>query len=240
MLISTPAIIFKSFPYRETSLILEAYTRTHGLRKYLINGVRKAKARTPANMLQVMNLVDIVAYEREDRDLNRLKEVRLAKPYQQIPFDLKRGTLGLFMLEVTRRSVREAEANEALFDYMFDGFAFLDDCSGPIANLHLHYLLGLTAYLGFLPMGSWREQMPFLDLRRCEFCAHPPAHPDYLTEELSAMMYSLLVCKRESLHELTIGRQARNQLLDAVLLMYKHQIESLGEINSLSVLREVF
>lgn len=206
----------------------------------MINGVRKAKARTPANMLQVMNLVDIVAYEREDRDLNRLKEVRLAQPYRQIPFDLKRGTLGLFILEMTRKSVREAEANESLFDYIFQSFTFLDTTEQPVANYHIHYLLGLTVYLGFLPMGSWSERLPFLDLRRCAFVAHPPNHPDYLTEELSAALYSFLVCQREEIAQLGINRKTRNELLDAVLHMYRHQIESLGEINSLSVLREVF
>ncbi|MEL6391873.1 MAG: DNA repair protein RecO [Bacteroidota bacterium] len=240
MLISTTAIIFKSFPYRDTSLILDMYTRSHGMRKYLINGVRKAKARTPANLLQLMNLVDIVAYEREDREINRLKEVRLAKPYQNIPFDLKRGTLGLFMLEMTRRSVREAETNEGLFDYIFEGFRFLDDFSGPIANLHIHYLLGLTAYLGFLPMGKWSERSSFLDLRSCEFCAHPPNHPYYLTEELSAAMYSLMVCHQSDIASLNVDRATRNQLLDAVLLMYRHQMDSFGEINSLNVLREIF
>ena len=56
-----------------------------------------------------MNLVDLVAYEREGKDMTRLKEVRLAHVYTQIPFDVFRGTIGLFMLEVARNAIRESE-----------------------------------------------------------------------------------------------------------------------------------
>ncbi|MEL6276480.1 MAG: recombination protein O N-terminal domain-containing protein, partial [Bacteroidota bacterium] len=55
MLITTRAIIFRATKYQESSLILDAYTELKGLRKYIISGVRKAKARTPASLLQVMN-----------------------------------------------------------------------------------------------------------------------------------------------------------------------------------------
>ncbi len=54
--------------------------------------------------------------------MTRLKEVRPAHVYTRIPFDVYRGTVGLFMLEVTRNSIKEAEENPALFSFLYEAF----------------------------------------------------------------------------------------------------------------------
>ena len=186
-----------------------------------------------------MNLVEIVAYEREDREMNRLKEVRLARPYHQIPFDLKRGTLGLFLLEMARKSVREREANPALFDYLFDSFCFLDETENSIANLHLHFLLGLSPYLGFLPIGDWSVSTPLFDLQEGQFISELPGHQHYLTEEIAQLLYRLLEMEREQVHELPLNRISRQTLLQALVAFYRFHVPGMGEINSLKVLKEI-
>ncbi|MEO0733666.1 MAG: recombination protein O N-terminal domain-containing protein, partial [Bacteroidota bacterium] len=104
MLLKTRALIFRATKYGDSSIILEVYTEQRGIRKYIISGVRKARSRTPASLVQPLNLVDLVAYEREGKDLQRIKEVRPAHVYTRIPFDVYRGTVGLFMLEVARNA----------------------------------------------------------------------------------------------------------------------------------------
>ena len=76
MLIKTRGIVFKSIKYSETSLIVDIYTEEKGLRKYLISGVRSKKAKTSAGLFQVMSLVDLVAYHRDDKDLTRIKAIK--------------------------------------------------------------------------------------------------------------------------------------------------------------------
>src|SRR5690606_27448832 len=88
MLLKTRGIVFRSVKYSETSLIVDIYTEEKGLRKYIISGVRKARSSVSAGLFQVMSLVDIVGYEREGKDLNRLKEIRPAYIFRAIPFDL--------------------------------------------------------------------------------------------------------------------------------------------------------
>ena len=239
MLITTRAIIFRATKYQETSLILDAYTELKGLRKYIISGVRKAKARTPASLLQVMNLVEIVAYEREDREINRLKEVRLAYPYQRIPFDFTRGTLGLFMAEVARKTVRERENNPALFQFLYRSFQFLDQTEEALANVHLHFLLELSTYLGFMPSGEWTVQTPIFDLQEGQFISMLPGHPHYLTEEKSAWVHQLLHLDKVHAWEIKIPKKYRLELLRELLLYYRLHLEGIGEVNSLEVLREV-
>ena len=239
MLIKTRGVIFRAIKYGESSLILEVYTEARGIRKYIVSGVRKARSRTPASLVQPMNLVDLVAYEREGKDLNRLKEVRPAYIYTKIPFDVFRGTIGLFMLEVARNAIREVEDNQALFDFLFDAFVFLDDTDGPIGNIHLHFLLELTAHLGFLPAGSFAQETPYFDLREGAFRAGFPGHPDYLDAPRAELMFRLLRADRQQLADISATRSERLGLLTDVLSFYRHHVEGMKEVNSLKVLREV-
>ena len=103
MLIKTRGIVFKSLKYSESSLILDVYTEAKGLKKYLVSGVRKKNAKTSAGLLQLMSLVDLVAYQREDKDLTRIKEVKPAYVYQDLPFNIIKGAIGLYMLEVAQK-----------------------------------------------------------------------------------------------------------------------------------------
>jgi DNA repair protein RecO (recombination protein O) len=239
MLLKSRGIIFRSTKYGESSLILEVYTEERGIRKYIVSGVRKARSSTPASKLQLMNLVDLVAYERPGKELTRLKEVRPAHIYTRIPFEVERGTLGLFMLEVARNSIREAEENTALFRFLYESFVFLDTTTGPIANLHLHFLLELTAHLGFLPSGMYSKETPLFDLREGQFVGLFPGHTEYLNEQRAAIMFNLLHAERNELADFRISREERSGLLTDLLRYYRYHIEGMREINSLDILRSV-
>lgn len=239
MLLKTRGLIFRATKYGDSSLILEVYTEARGIRKYIVSGVRKARSRTPASLVQPMNLVDLVAYEREGKELTRLKEVRPAHVYTRIPFDVYRGTIGLFMLEVARNAIREVEDNTELFGFLFDSFVFLDTTDGPIGNIHLHFLLELTVHLGFLPSGAYSGSTPYFDLREGAFVSSFPGHRDYLDEERAELFFQLLHADRSELANIRMNRAARLELLDHLVLFYRHHVEGMREINSLKVLREV-
>ncbi|NJB86030.1 DNA repair protein RecO (recombination protein O) [Lewinella marina] len=239
MLLKTRGIIFRSTKYGESSLILEVYTEERGIRKYIVSGVRKARSSTPASKLQLMNLVELIAYERPGKELTRLKEVRAAHIYTRIPFEVERGTIGLFMLEVARNSIRESEENPILFDFLYDAFVFLDTTPGPTVHLHLHFLLELTAHLGFLPSGEYSADTPLFDLKEGQFIGGFPGHPEYLDEKRAALMYRLLHADRAGLADIRTTREERSGLLTDLLRYYRHHIEGMREINSLGILRDV-
>ena len=181
MLIKTRGIVFKSIKYSETSLIVDIYTEEKGLRKYLISGVRSKKAKTSAGLFQVMSLVDLVAYHRDDKDLTRIKEIKPSYVYQNIPFNLKRGAIGMFMAEIAQKSIRETEENPELFDFLFNSFRYLDQTKAPVANIHLHFLLELTLFLGIILSGYYHPSSLFFDLKECCYMAAPPHHTNYLS-----------------------------------------------------------
>ncbi|HRD83510.1 MAG TPA: recombination protein O N-terminal domain-containing protein, partial [Saprospiraceae bacterium] len=67
MLVKTSGIVFRAVKYSETSIITDVYTRDLGMQTYIVNGVRSARSKTGAALFQVMSLVEVVVYHRDDR-----------------------------------------------------------------------------------------------------------------------------------------------------------------------------
>ncbi len=240
MMLKTRGIVLRSMKYRESSLILDVYTETHGLRSYLVNGVRSARSRMSAGLFQVMSLIEMVAYHREDRSLNRLREVRPAYVFQKIPFDVTRGAVGLFIAEIAQKTLREREENPRLFQFLYDTFVYLDATEEPIGNVHLHFLLELSTFLGFMPTGDYSAATPLFDLKEGVFIPGLPGHKYFLDERRSGQLYALVERNRRRAHEVNLSREERRNLLNDLLLYYRLHIEGLPDINAHLILQEVF
>ena len=239
MLVKTRGIIFKTLKYGETSLIVDVYTEQLGLQKYIVNGVRSRKARVQASLMQVMSLVDLVAYTRPDRDLHRLREVRSAYVYHSIPFDIRKGAVGLFMAEVARKTIRESEENRLLFDFLLETFQYLDQTNNPVGNLHLYFMLALSTFLGFLPSGMYSAETPYFDLQEGVFLEKPPDHPYFTTGDESRLLSALLNATLANCHEVEMTTPHRRALLRRLLDFYRLQIENFPPIHAHQILQEV-
>lgn len=239
MLIKTRGIVFRSIKYSETSVIVDIFTEERGMRSYLVPGVRRKKARVSPGLLQVMSLVDMVAYDKNEKGLNRIREIKSAAVYQSLPFEVHKSAVGLFMAEVARKAIREPEENRRLFEFLFRTFQFLDHTAAPISNLHLHFLLELSFHLGFVPGGAWSEQTPYFDLQEGIFTDHKNTGHQYLERDNSQVLYQLLRCDYASCHEVRISRSVRQGLLDKLLAFYRYHIDNFPEINAHSILKTV-
>ena len=65
MLHKTRAIVFKTTDYGESSVIVQLFTEKFGMQSYIINGVKKPKAKITRNMLQPLHLLDVVVLSQE-------------------------------------------------------------------------------------------------------------------------------------------------------------------------------
>lgn len=240
MLLKTRGIVLKAIKYGETSLIVEIFTEAKGIRKYVINGVRSVKAKSPASLLQVMSLLEIVVYENDAKEINRVKEVRPFYVYKSLPFELRKGSIGLFLAEVCQKTIKEQETNAPLFDFLSGAFQWLDETSDSVANFHLAFLVRLSVFLGFVPNGRYSAERPFFDLLEGMFCAAPPGHTHYLLEEKSLILDRLLGTPMTQSYTLSLTREERKTMLVHLMEYYRLHIERLPEINAYEVLREVW
>lgn len=239
MLIKTRGIVFRAVKYGETSVIADIFTEEKGLCSFIGGGVRTAKARMPFNLFQAMTVVDLVAYHREGSGASRLKELRASEVWTAIPFDIKRGAVALFMAEVCRKSIHEEEEHSELFDFLLGHLRWLDATPHPIANLHLHFLLGLTSFLGFQPQDPEMEGELFFDLTDGSFSSMPAGHNLLMEPEQARQMLALLESPLELVHEIQLSRQERKTLLGKILQFYQLHLPNFKDVNTPEVLEMV-
>jgi DNA repair protein RecO (recombination protein O) len=239
MLIKTRGIVLKTKKYSETSIIADIYTEEKGLRSYIISGVRSKKARVSAGLFQIMSPVDMVAYHRDGKDLTRLKEIKPHHVFRSIPFEVAKGAVGMFMVEIAQKTIKGEEAQPELFKFLLDNFIYLDETSHPFANLHLHFMINLTEFLGFLPSDTHREGSSFFDLKEGRFVHVAPPHPHWLGDTLSAKFSQLLHLPKEQCHTIPFNREERKSLLRSLIHFYRLHIENFPPIYSNEILEEV-
>ena len=186
-----------------------------------------------------MSLVDIVAYHREDKEMTRIKELKAAHVFQSLPFDIYKSVVGMKMIEVAQKSIKEKEENRPLFQFLYHYFQFLDETNDNVANVHLHFMLQLTTYLGFRPGGDCNEETSIFDLEEGVFVTESQNHVNYLDIQQSRLLYKLLECDKTSCHLVKMSRQDRGDLLKQLLNFYQLHIENFPTINSYTVLKEV-
>jgi len=241
MLLKTRGIIFRTLKYGETSVIADIFTEEKGLHTFIGGSVRTAKAKMSYSLFQPMTVVDAVAYFRDEPGaLNRLKELRADEIFRAIPFDIRRGAVALFMAEICRKSIQETEENRDLFRFLLDNLLWLDTTSHPIANLHLHFLLALSAYLGFQPQTELAlGQESFFDLKEGIFSPVPPAHLLYLEPTQTQQLLDLLEVPLQECHTVALSRPDRKALLQRLLQFYHLHVTGFTEINTPEILEMV-
>lgn len=241
MLLKTRGIVFRTVKYGETSVIADIFTEEKGLHSFIGGSVRTAKARMPYNLFQPMMVVEMVAYFRDEPNaLNRLKELRASEVWSQIPFDIRRGAVTLFMAEICRKCIQETEENRDLMDFLLDNLRWLDRTDKPIANLHLHFLLHLSSFLGFQPEGAPDpDTIVFFDVKEGVFSEVEPLHADYLRPEQAASMLRLLYTQIEDCHEINISRSDRKLILQQLLQFYQLHVPGFLGINTPEILEMV-
>lgn len=238
MLHKTRGIVFKTTDYSESSVIVQVFTEKFGMQSYLINGVKKPKAKIRQNMLQPLHLLEMVVYHKPTGNIQRAAEIRNAPVFQTIPYSIVKSSAALFLTEVLYKSIRPQGADEQLFDFVFHAVSLLDKTEHGLHLFHILFLIRLTKYLGFYPQIPKAGEVYF-DLKEGSFTSVIPPPPYGLDLEETYWWTTLLNTKFENLHLLKITAAARKALLRNVLRYFQQHIDNFNEIRSHLILEEV-
>ena len=220
MLHKTRGIVFRFIKYGETSIIVNIFTEQFGLQGYIVNGVRSKTAKGKIALYQPLTLLELVVYHKENANILRIKEVQCAYQYQSLTTDVKKATQAMFLTEMLNKAVKEQSHAHELFTFLFEALVALDQQKTGFENSHLIFLLRLSRYLGFEP--QLIEEV--LQGR--------------LTDaDDEALLKKLL--KADFGDHLAMTATQRRNLLDLLLRFYATHIDSLGEIKSVQVLKEI-
>ena len=128
MLQKTRGIALSYIRYRETSIIARIYTEEFGLQSYIVNSVRTARSKNnKIALFQPLTLLDMVVYNKHDRDLHRLSEMKTSYPFQSLPFEVAKATIAMFVTEMLNKVLKEEASSPALFRYLVDSVLFLEE-----------------------------------------------------------------------------------------------------------------
>jgi len=240
MIAATEGIVLHTIKYGESSVIATIFTKDFGRQSYMVNSVRNKKAKNKASVLQPLFLVELEAYQKQSRDIQRIKTIKSLSAYQDIPYDIIKSTQALFLAELLYKTIHEQESYPELFHFVKHALLFLDLMEEGKANFHLYFLFRLTEYLGFMPDTAQAGFEGWLDLKKGAVVPFEPSHPMFANKEITAQLIKLALLKINELNELKLSRNLRDSMLKSLVDYYKLHFDTLGEIKSLNVLHEIF
>lgn len=240
MIHQTKGIVFSQLKYGETSIIVQVYTEKFGRQTYIVKGGRSKKSASKSNLFRPFFLLDMEVYHREGKNIQSLKEVRLCENLNNLVFDVYKSAMVLFLAEVCSKVLREEEANQELFVFLYNSIRFLDLTEESINRFHLYFLSKLTRFLGFFPQLNWSEENAFFDLDNGFFVHKERTHAHCLDLDVSRKLNSLFNTSIDCLNDLKLNSEDVEVILRAILNFYALQIDGFSNLKSLSVLFELF
>ena len=239
MLHKVRGIVLKTTLYSESSVVVQIFTDKFGIQSYLINGVKKSKAKIPMNVLQPLHLLDMVVYHKTNTQIQRVSEARPSPVFRSIPYHVVKNTIVQFLNEVLYKSIRQQHTDENLFDFIYNAMSWFDETDAPSVNFHLAFLLKLSRFLGFAPHEQTRSDQKYFDLQEGDFTSVMPIHPYFIDKKDADCFLVLFSTSFEKLNEIKIDNISRRFLLDKILVYYALHTASFGQIKSHQVLEEV-
>jgi DNA repair protein RecO (recombination protein O) len=221
MIFKTRGIVFRFTKFRETSIIVTIFTEMFGLQSYIVNGVRSKSAKNKIALYQPLTLLNLVVYHRENANIERIKEISCLHPYRSLTADVRKSTLAIFINELLNKTVKDESHAGELFRFISESLIMLDTLEEGYENFHLIFMLKLSRFLGF---GAYNVNEVIggkIADRETEKALEAVLSADYTSS-------------------LRISNMHRRNVLDLLLKFYHEHMESLGEIKSIQVLREVF
>ena len=125
-ILSSEAIILRTYPLRETDKLVVAYTRRYGKVRGVAHGSRRIKSRF-SGRLEPLSWVELVAVERRNRELVSIDKVELLKGYGLAIQDYPAYLRSSYMLELLMETVPEHEVNDSLFRLLLHVLPLLGD-----------------------------------------------------------------------------------------------------------------
>ncbi len=227
MIEKTRGIVIKYMKYQETSIIAQIFTEDFGLTSFLINGIRSAKSKRSIGYFQPFSLLEMVAYFKSDREIQRLSEYKYLIPTHGIQLDIRKGTIVLFLSEVLAKLLQhEKGSQEHLFQFLLNATIQFDQLTTGIENFHLHFLLKILPFLG-LGVDNAGTLIRSMEL-------------EMIHEDPQLLAFVSRIINHDYVDDIGGNGQLRFHALELILNYYHHHTASIGEIKSLKVLHQVF
>ncbi|HJL63173.1 MAG TPA: DNA repair protein RecO, partial [Candidatus Marinimicrobia bacterium] len=111
MIVQTPTIILKRFPYSDTSVIAHGFTRDYGKISIMVRGAQRKKSPRSA-YFQPANYLETLFYYKPNRDMHTLSKVSFIKNWIRFQDNLKPLSYALATVELVDKTVTDHDPHE--------------------------------------------------------------------------------------------------------------------------------
>ena len=232
-------IVLQSIRYGDTSLIVKVFTRSLGLRSYMVKGAFNRNSKSRAALFQNLHLINYVEAGKPNRSsLGYMKDVQLATVYQSIPFVMNKSAILMYVSELLSKTITEQEQNEPLYDFIERSMLWLDLVHQDYANFPLFFTLELTRHLGFYPKTNHESGYCF-DMMEGSFAHDYPLHPYYFDAEDALLLSQLLNAGIDETCRIPLHVSQRRSLLDGLIVFMRLHAPVMNDFHSHEVLKTV-
>ena len=158
MLISTSAIVLKTIPYGDTSIISRMFTEDQGKVTILAKGAWRPKNNAGA-LLEPMNHIHLQYYHKSSREIQILKDGVFSQQFSNLRKELNKIIVGLAIVEMMDKSTMDNNPFPILYRLGWRVLKKLNDEKQNIWLVFIFFIYQLSLRLGFLP-----------NLKKCSKC----------------------------------------------------------------------
>lgn len=231
------AIILKTIHYSDTQKIIHAYSREKGFLSLISPSFIFKRKNNPVHLFQ---LTEIEYFENENGNLHKLRTASAVINLPHLYFDIFKMNIILLWGEILDLILKDEGKNEALFDYLVQSAEYLNSTQKDIGNFNLFFLYRLAGLIGFkINTSSWQEGYVF-NISDGSFYPQANDTPYISGPNTAKIIFQLCTFPLEEIRNISLNQQARNILLDIILLFYSTHLNVSFNIKSIQVIREVF
>jgi DNA repair protein RecO (recombination protein O) len=236
MRVADKALVLQAIKHGDKKFIVKLFSRTNGIvtASCVTSSSPKSKIKPAAVLpLTLLNAEFII---KENKEVQQLTEASCYHVYLNIHQSLSKLSIAQFVNEILIKSLKGQPASHHLFDFLEFCFCYLDEHDN-INNLHLHFLVNLSIFLGIEPQNNYSSNDKYFNCREGNFTASPQLFPLGLAVDDSRLFSE---CLQINLLQTQLTHASRQNLIEAWLAYYSYHIPGFGVVKSVEILKEVF
>ena len=226
MIVHTPAIVLKSFPYSDTSIIARCFSKDQGKVSIIVKGARSKRSPKTAHF-QPLGYIEMIYNNKPDRGLQVLSKVDFIEFWPRIVEDLKAVTLSMTILEITDKTLSENDPHPGLFNTLVNVLRMYNEQKTDPNLLFWFYECALLCHLGFRPNLD-KLELPGLTL------IDPNSGPNS-----KSILTKMLKENVDDLPSEPITVKDRKVISDYLWTLLRYHCDGLDKIKSMDVARNI-
>ncbi len=153
-IVKTKAVVLRKISYGDTSEISSLFSEELGKISCIVKGAKSSKS-TIGTQIDLLNLVEIVLYKKESREVQLITQSSILEPFNKLKEDLECLKYASGIIELTNTLTVESEANQRIFAGLVKILRLLNDCANQPKVYFVKYFLFILKEVGYgIDLGS--------------------------------------------------------------------------------------